>query len=837
MSKVELGRYHILRALTELELEDTSKALYHSRRSREYLSGIEGAVYFNVDATLLEAEVALRSLRLNPGPQDRVEAKFWAKRIRQSLKKIDGAAGLKARADFLLLIAKSIESRSEGAFNAVANARVLKTLSPRQQKLASNLSGNRLGASEKPKIQGFQGASESAISNFVRTMATCLENKLSRETVAELLKSASLSERVDFRTEGSAKSGALRPGELKTEYGGQGNAKVELSFSGLVHEFELVNPLLDVRVNPLATEQFKLISKLVEAENSKESQLDIERTIAIANTTQALAHDCRKPFSMFKMIIDTVKNSKTVEEARELLQESLPEVEQAMAAVDGMIQDVMQIGSDSKPLLEEATAESLVESAISDLFRVYPLADVSLSYSFEHQHFARVDTVRLSRVFANILGNAVQAMSEKGRIWIKTREQNQILEFTLGNSDSHIPLESLSKLFDAFFTSGKKGGTGLGLAIAKKTVESHGGTIFCRSEKNAENPSGFVEFVFTLPTANKLDPKSRPALPSHSSEIHATFERFRTSLSGAERAADKFEAELEGKVVLALRKLPQKPVLLIADDEAVYRNNLIAMTQRSSEIAALLDVKSAVGDSDILESVTSQKPLLLIQDIDLGAKSRNGLEVILELRASGFDGHICVHSNRFLDDDVNKAVAAGANFTIPKPLSRTHLLKLLLAALGVDRRVGAEARAAVVEPNRRVEDSPKGKPKVAYVDDTFAFLMGAKQRLADHVELVTFRSSADLLNKIEQEASFLGSLSLLITDFYLDKFDCHNGLTLTRAVKSMGLKCPVILASEVDLQEPEENGCFDRQIGKAEIEMSVLMPFLSFGARIDIDDV
>ncbi|MHA0111243.1 sensor histidine kinase, partial [Klebsiella pneumoniae] len=81
---------------------------------------------------------------------------------------------------------------------------------------------------------------------------------------------------------------------------------------------------------------------------------------------------------------------------------------------------------------------------------------------------ANVHVQKVGRVFSNIVGNAVQAMRQKGRIWFRTRERDGLIEFCVGNAGSVIPAESLSKLFEAFFTSGKKGGTGLGLAIAQK---------------------------------------------------------------------------------------------------------------------------------------------------------------------------------------------------------------------------------------------------------------------------------------------------------------------------------------------------------------------------------
>ena len=83
---------------------------------------------------------------------------------------------------------------------------------------------------------------------------------------------------------------------------------------------------------------------------SQELEILHTRNAAISRTTQSLAHDVRKPFSMFKMIIDAVDGEDDPIEAKQLLKESLPEVQQAMASVNGMISDVLEIGSESAPI-------------------------------------------------------------------------------------------------------------------------------------------------------------------------------------------------------------------------------------------------------------------------------------------------------------------------------------------------------------------------------------------------------------------------------------------------------------------------------------------------------
>lgn len=92
------------------------------------------------------------------------------------------------------------------------------------------------------------------------------------------------------------------------------------------------------------------------------------------------------------------------------------------------------------------------------------------------------DKNRLFRVFFNLLNNAADAVSGKGRIILSVKRTGKDISFLVADTGKGIPKDNLDKLFQPFFTSGKIKGTGLGLAIVNDIIKAHGGTIRVRSK-------------------------------------------------------------------------------------------------------------------------------------------------------------------------------------------------------------------------------------------------------------------------------------------------------------------------------------------------------------------
>lgn len=110
------------------------------------------------------------------------------------------------------------------------------------------------------------------------------------------------------------------------------------------------------------------------------------------------------------------------------------------------------------------------------------------------------DPVQFVQLFQNIIENAIkfQTPGRKPVITITAERQSGQWLFSVADNGIGIPKEHLENIFLVFHRgAGGRGGTGLGLAIVKRVVESHGGTVWVRSE-----PGAGSTFQFTIRDAS-----------------------------------------------------------------------------------------------------------------------------------------------------------------------------------------------------------------------------------------------------------------------------------------------------------------------------------------------
>ena len=96
----------------------------------------------------------------------------------------------------------------------------------------------------------------------------------------------------------------------------------------------------------------------------------------------------------------------------------------------------------------------------------------------------KLDAKQISRVFANLIGNAIKFTPRRGSIRVTSSLKHEALVVEVTDTGIGIPARELPRIFNKYFRAsvaqGFKG-TGLGLTISKAIVEAHGGSIAVES--------------------------------------------------------------------------------------------------------------------------------------------------------------------------------------------------------------------------------------------------------------------------------------------------------------------------------------------------------------------
>jgi len=110
-----------------------------------------------------------------------------------------------------------------------------------------------------------------------------------------------------------------------------------------------------------------------------------------------------------------------------------------------------------------------------------------------------LDARLVRRAVINLVGNAVQAMPNGGRIVVRVVEERlaglPAVRIEVSDNGPGIPAANLDRIFDPFFTT-KAFGTGLGLSIVKRVAEAHRGQLTVQSEEGHG-----TTFIIRLPSS------------------------------------------------------------------------------------------------------------------------------------------------------------------------------------------------------------------------------------------------------------------------------------------------------------------------------------------------
>jgi chemotaxis family two-component system sensor kinase Cph1 len=170
--------------------------------------------------------------------------------------------------------------------------------------------------------------------------------------------------------------------------------------------------------------------------------------------------------------------------------------------MERLIKDLLEysrLGISGETLKLSECAE-LVERAIANL--QIAIQESGAEVTHDPLPAIAVDPSQLSRVFQNLIGNAIKFHGEAApRVHISAERQGKDWVFSVRDNGIGMAPDQSERIFVIFqrlHTREEYDGTGIGLAICKKIVERHGGKIWVESEEGKGST-----FYFTIPTGKK----------------------------------------------------------------------------------------------------------------------------------------------------------------------------------------------------------------------------------------------------------------------------------------------------------------------------------------------
>ena len=225
-----------------------------------------------------------------------------------------------------------------------------------------------------------------------------------------------------------------------------------------------------------------------------------EKLASIGRLVSGIAHEINNPLNGIKNCLYTIQKEP---DNKEQTTEYLALINVGMSYIENVIKKLLGFARQQTQITDSLNINEMI-------LNVYKLLEYKLKQKqsfiilnlLEDIPAISADNQLIQEVIMNILINAYDAISEKGKIEIRSGiRDNKHIFFSISDNGIGLKENELEKIFDPFYTTKDPGeGTGLGLWVSLAIVENHNGQITVNSI-----PSKETIFTVILPTEVKYE--------------------------------------------------------------------------------------------------------------------------------------------------------------------------------------------------------------------------------------------------------------------------------------------------------------------------------------------
>ena len=370
-------------------------------------------------------------------------------------------------------------------------------------------------------------------------------------------------------------------------------------------------------------------------EHAKES--DRLKSAFLAN----MSHEIRTPMNGILGFASLLKEPDLTGEDK---QKYIHIIEKSGARMLNIINDIVDISKIEAGLMEVNLKKSNINDQIEYIYNFFKpeIEGKGIRLSFknslpEKEAFIKTDREKVYAILTNLVKNAIK-YTNRGSIDFGYEKKGEYLEFFVKDTGIGIAKNRQKAIFERFIQADIEDpramqGAGLGLTISKAYVEMLGGEI----KVNSDEGNGST-FCFTIPYNTK-----------------------KQGLSDIEQVVSAEDIDIQ------IKKLK----ILIAEDDETSDFLITSMLKKNNH--EVLHTRNGI---EVIE-VCRKNPDLDLILMDIRMPIINGYEATRQIRQFNNEVIVIAQTAYGLMGDRQKAIDAGCNEYLSKPIKKDELLRLM----------------------------------------------------------------------------------------------------------------------------------------------------------------
>ncbi|MBV8205804.1 MAG: PAS domain S-box protein [Acidobacteria bacterium] len=239
---------------------------------------------------------------------------------------------------------------------------------------------------------------------------------------------------------------------------------------------------------------------ITERKRSEEMRQRTEQLATLGRLAATVAHEINNPLEAISNVLHLLKGRPAERDIDGLIDMGQQEVRRIAEIASATLRFAREAPQPAKVTLSE-----MLEGVTSIFAGRFRSRGISLETRFTTRGELVASPGELRQIFANLIGNAMEAMENGGTLKIHLHEARRDgkrgYRITISDNGPGIPADVRTRIFEPFFTTKAESGTGLGLYVVRELVATYEGRLQLRTTTGA--PHHGTTFSIFLPACAK----------------------------------------------------------------------------------------------------------------------------------------------------------------------------------------------------------------------------------------------------------------------------------------------------------------------------------------------